>query len=365
MPIYLDYNATALVYPEVVAVVNEALAFPANPSSVHTQGRLAKKYIEDARQTIADSISCWPDELIFMGSGTEANATALASAGYDVLIGATEHSSVWNRFAADQPERLVPVDKNGLIKQDVLEAMLSKQKPAMVSMMLANNETGVIQPIAEIAAICKKYDVLLHCDAAQALTKIPVDVGALGVDMLTLSAHKCGGPVGAAALVVRRGVPFKPLLTGGGQEGRRRAGTENVAAIAGFAKAVELADFAKMKKLRSMVDALEAELTKAGGTVFGADARRLPGTTCIAMPNVSNEVQLMDFDLNGFCVSAGSACSSGRVEVSHVLLAMGVGKPLAQGAIRISGGWNTTQEELEKFAVVWRITCERLSTGAA
>ncbi|MGE3713646.1 MAG: cysteine desulfurase family protein [Alphaproteobacteria bacterium] len=365
MPIYLDYNATNLVRPEVLGVINAVLEQPANPSSVHALGRQAKKYVEDARQVVADTISCWPDEVIFTSSGTEANATALGCAKGDVIISSIEHSSVWNRFSKDHIDRHIPVDANGHIIMTSLEGMLEKFKPQLVSVMLANNETGVINNIAEIAKLCKAHGTLLHCDAAQGLGKMRVDVGALGVDMLTLSAHKCGGPVGAAALVIRRGAPFTPLLTGGGQEGRRRAGTENVAAIAGFAKAVECIDLDHMRKLRGWLTTMEETFMRKGGIVFGSDVLRLPNTSCVAMPDVSNEVQLMDFDLNGFCVSAGSACSSGRVETSHVLLAMGISEIIAQCAIRISGGWNTKESEIQDFTKIWVTICERLATKNA
>ena len=211
-----------------------------------------------------------------------------------------------------------------------LTGCLASGAPAIVSVMLANNETGIIQPIRDVADICKKHGALLHCDAVQGLGKIPVDFGVLGADMMTLSAHKCGGPVGAAALVVRRDLPLTALLSGGGQELGRRAGTENIAAIAGFAKAVELIDLAHMQT-SCVIGWITwkrkwKDLRSLGATVFGKSSQRLPNTSCVAMPGVSNEVQLMDFDLKGFAVSAGSACSSGRIEVSHVLAAMGVPK---------------------------------------
>ncbi len=350
MPAYLDYNATAPIRPQVAAAMQTLLSAPANPSSVHSFGRAAKKQLEDARARIAAAISVWPDEIIFTASGTEANNTALANA-RDALVSAVEHSSVL------VGRQVIPVDANGIVSLSALSTMLEKHKPALVSVMLANNETGVIQPVAEIAALCRQHATLFHCDAVQALGKIPVDCGALGADMLTLSAHKCGGPLGAAALVVRRGVAFTPLLSGGGQELRRRAGTENVAAIVGFAKAVEEIDFAHMRELRAWLDAMEAQC----GTIFGKSALRLPNTSCIAMPGISNEVQLMDFDLQGFAVSAGSACSSGRIEVSHVLTAMGVPKTLAGCAIRVSGGWNTQESEIKAFTQAWCALHKRLT----
>ncbi len=380
MTIYLDYNATAPVRPEVVDKIKEILADPANPSSVHGYGRAAKKHLEDARRIIANHISCWPDEVIFMGSATEANVTALGSAKGNVLVSAIEHSSILSSLrgsvataAIQQKENwiaspaarndVIPVDANGIVKLDALEKLLTEQKPALVSVMLANNEIGVIQPVSEIAQLCKAHGALLHCDAVQGLGKIPVDIGALGVDMLTLSAHKCGGMVGAAALVVRRGTPFAALFTGG-QEGRRRAGTENVAAIAGFAKAIELFDFAHMQKLRGWLDAMENTMQSYGAEIFGKSAPRLPNTTCVSMPGVSQETQLMDFDIKGFAVSAGSACSSGRVEPSHVLAAMGASENAARSAIRISGGWKTTEADLISFTRAWLSTCERLAKTA-
>jgi len=354
--IYFDYNATAPLRPEVQATMQELLVAPSNPSSVHRFGREAKKHLENARKTIADAISAWPNEVIFCGSGTEANNWALrAIPGRRVLVSAVEHSSVL--YGNDT----ISVDSNGIIDLAALEKILAGGSPALISVMLANNETGVIQPICEVSELCKKHDALLHCDAVQGLGKIPVDFGALGVDMMTLSAHKSGGPVGAAALVVRRDLVLKPLLVGGGQELGRRAGTENIAAIAGFAKAVELIDFEQMRRLRGWLDAMELQMEKAGGTIFGKAAQRLPNATCVAMPSVSNEVQLMDFDLKGFAVSAGSACSSGRIEGSHVLGAMGVAKNLAASAIRVSGGWKTTQEDTISFTNAWKTNCARLA----
>ncbi|MFO0389031.1 MAG: cysteine desulfurase family protein [Alphaproteobacteria bacterium] len=369
MTIYLDYNATAPVRPEVIDKIKEILSLPANASSVHSYGRMAKKHLEDARRIISDHISCWPDEVIFMGSATEANATALGCAD-KILVSAVEHSSILRSNC------VIPVDTNGIVKLDALEEMLAEQKPTLVSVMLANNETGVLQPIAEIAKLCKARNAFLHCDAVQGLGKIPVDCGVLGVDMLTLSAHKCGGAVGASALIVRRGTPFTPLFSGG-QESRRRAGTENVAAIAGFAKAIELFDFVHMHNVRKWRDVMESvilskakDLQKAGDSsaspqndkiIFGKSAQRLPNTTCVSMLGVSHETQLMDFDLKGFAVSAGSACSSGRIESSHVLAAMGVPENIAKTAIRISAGWNTKEEDIKSITSAWLSTCERLA----
>ncbi len=358
-PVYLDYNATAPVRPEVIARMQEIWAAPMNPSSVHAAGREAKKHLENARKSIADSISAWPNEIMFTASGTEANITALRGiAGKRLLVSAIEHSSV---LKARTDAQMIAVDDKGTIDVAALDALLKDGTPALVSVMLANNETGVIQPVREVAEICKKHGALLHCDAVQGLGKMPVDFGVLGVDMMTLSAHKCGGPLGAAALIARRDLAVAPLLTGGGQELGRRAGTENLAAIVGFAAGVELsADRAHILQIRHWLAFIESEAEAIGGVVFGKSAPRLPNTTCVAMPGVSNEVQLMDFDLKGYAVSAGSACSSGRIEGSHVLNAMGVEKSLVASAIRISAGWATTQRDITTFTEIWRATSQRL-----
>jgi cysteine desulfurase len=348
MSVYLDYNATAPLRPEVIAKFSEMLAVPANPSSVHSYGRAAKKYLEDARKIIAEAIGAFTSEVIFMGCGTEANMAALHGFSIRrVLVSAVEHSSVLKHG-----DDIIPVDSNGIINLSALDKMLAGGDPALVSIMLANNETGAIQPIREAAGICKKHDALLHCDAVQGLGKIPVDFTALGCDLMTIAAHKMGGPVGAAALVVRQDLPVAPLLIGGGQEMNRRAGTENVAAIAGFARAVELIDLAHMQKLRVWLDDMERHVF---ASVFSKEVNRLPNTTCLAVSGITQEVMIMKLDLSGFAVSAGSACSSGRIEASHVLTAMGVDKVLAGSAIRISGGWNTTREDIDKLSAYLRL----------
>lgn len=330
---------------------------PLNASSVHVWGREAKKHLEASRKIIAEAISAWPNEITFTASGTEANITALRGiTGRRVLVSAIEHSSVLKATDA----AIFPVTTDGIVDLDALDALLATSENALVSVMLANNETGVIQPIADISTICKRHGALLHCDAIQALGKIPVDFGALGVDMMSLSAHKCGGPVGAAALVVRRELPFVPLMTGGGQESGRRAGTENIAAITGFAAAVQATDLSQMNQLRHWLTKMETILIGEGALVFGKNSPRLPTTSCIAMPDVSNEVQLMDFDLNGFCVSAGSACSSGRIEISHVLKSMKIDEKTASYSIRVSGGWNTAQQQIQAFTQCWQQTHQRL-----
>lgn len=377
MSIYLDYNATAPLRPEVIDRVHEVLAQPMNASSVHSFGRHAKKILEDSRKTIAEAISAFPNEIIFCSSGTEANNWALRSqAGRRVLVSAVEHSSVLKpspHAGEGWVGGTIPVTSDGVVDINALDKMLRDPPPqplsftraepsrgegTIVSVMLANNETGIIQPIREVAEICKKHGALLHCDAVQGLSKIPLDFSLLGVDMMTISAHKMGGPVGAAALVVKQSIALLPMLLGGGQELSRRAGTENISAIAGFAKAVELIDFGQMEHLRGWFHNMEQTLAKAGAillpiTNYQLPTTKLPNTSCLARPATSSEVQLMHFDLKGIAISAGSACSSGRIEPSHVLGAMGIVKETASCAIRVSGGWNTKQEEIEAFTSAW------------
>lgn len=360
MPIYLDYNATAPLRPEVIEKINEIMAHPANPSSPHSFGRAAKKHLEDARVVIADSINVFVDEVIFTSSGTESNTTALL--GFPdrrVLVSAIEHSS---GLKANPNAEYIPVTSDGVVDLAALDAMLSaSNKPALVSVMFANNETGVLQPIAEVSALCKKYHALFHCDAVQGYGKLPVDFSSMGVDMLSLGAHKCGGPVGAAALVVRRDLPFKQLLKGGAQELNRRASTVNVPAVAGFAVAVEKYDLAQMQKLRGWLDAMEAE---TGAVVFGKNVARMPNASMLAMPGVTNQTQLIDFDLQGFAVSAGSACASGKLQGSSVLHAMGVPESLAVCAIRVSLGWNSREQDVKGFTAAWLQTYNRLNKKA-
>lgn len=353
---YLDYNATAPIRPQVIELMADIMQRPLNPSSVHKQGRAAKSLIEQSRRTIAEHLSCFPAELIFTGSGTEANNMALRS--FDnrlVAISATEHASVMNTMP---DATLLPVDQFGILDMEALALFLkSSDQPALVSVMLANNETGVIQPIHNIAALVHEYDGLLHCDAVQAFGKIPVDVNLLGVDMLSLSAHKLGAAQGIGALFVSQALEPKKLITGGGQELGRRAGTENVAGIAGFAKAVELAigDAEWKPRLRGWLDAMEMQCAVCfpdEHVVLGQGAERLPNTSALRMPKRSSETQLMRFDLAGFAISAGSACSSGRIEPSHVVRAM-LGGGARDDVVRVSGGWDTTEAEIQAFAEAW------------
>lgn len=363
--IYLDYNATSPLLPAVRAAMDAVGDGPLNPASVHGAGRRAKKILEDSRASIAQALGAFANEVLFTSSGSEANNMVLRAFAADraLLVGASEHASVLKTgqlLGAD----VVAVNENGLLDLANLESKLKHLgRPALVSVQLANNETGVIQPLAEIAALVHAHGGLLHADAVQALGKIPLDWGMLGADMLTLCAHKAGGPVGAGALLIRNDLPIKPLISGGAQELGRRAGTENIHAIAGFAALVrEVAHCPDAGKWLSWRDGLETALLAAcpDAQVFGRAAPRLPNTLMLSMPGVKSETQLIHFDLAGFALSAGSACSSGKMATSHVLLAMGVAPELAATAIRISFGWGTTEAEVKAFATCWKAAATRL-----
>ena len=354
--IYLDFNATAPLRPEAREAMLVALEQVGNPSSVHAFGRRARRLVEQARGHVAALVSVPPAQVIFTGGATEANATVLQGSGRGhVLVSAVEHDSVLSGAAAMR----VPVTADGVVDLITLDRLLAAdRRPALVSVMAVNNETGVIQPIPEVAAVARRHGALVHCDAVQAAGKVPFTLGGLGVDLLSLSAHKLGGPQGVGALVVRDGLPVRPLLRGGGQERRRRAGTENVAGIAGFGAAARaaangLGAFAELAGLRYRLERTIQEAEPAA-RAFGAGATRVANTTCLLMPGVSAETQLMGFDLAGIAVSAGSACSSGKVEPSHVLLAMGATEAEANAAVRISLGWATTEEEVDRCAEVWQ-----------
>jgi cysteine desulfurase len=351
---YLDHNATSPLRPVAREAMVEALQAGGNPSSVHRPGRAARARLDKARRRVAQLVGALPAEVVFTSGGTEANNMVLRGSGRQrVLVSAVEHESVPKAMPA--AER-IPVDHNGVIDLAVLERMLAGE-PALVSVMFANNETGVIQPIAEVVRLAQAAGSLVHCDAVQAAGKVPVDLHGLGVDYLSLSAHKLGGPTGVGALVVRSGAPFAADRVGGGQENYRRAGTENVGGIAGFGAAAEASrDGLDVAALR---DRIEASLPMA--KVHGAGARRLPNTSCLSMPGVKAETQVMALDLAGIGVSAGSACSSGKVTRSAVLTAMGVVPADADAAIRISCGWNTVFEDIDRLIATWRDLYIRLA----
>ena len=285
--------------------------------------------------------------MIFTSGATEANNTVLRTYQGPVFASAIEHPSVIEATDA----QIIPVSKNGIVDLAALERMLEHTNRALVSVMWVNNETGVIQPVEDIAALCRRAGALFHCDAVQAAGRVPVSMVA---DYLTLSAHKIGGPQGVGALVVAPKAPPVRLIYGGGQERRQRAGTENVAGIAGFGAAARdaLAGLAGFAALASWRNAIESAL--AGIHVFGTGAPRVANTSCFALRGVNADTQLMALDLAGICVSSGSACSSGSVKPSHVLAAMGADSALSACALRVSLGWTTTQAEIDAFIAAWQ-----------
>jgi cysteine desulfurase len=369
--VYFDWNATAPLRREAQQALQDALCLFGNPSSVHAEGRAARHLIERAREQVAQLVAARPADVIFTSSGTEANMLALTpaieTAGEKrprdrLFISAIEHSSVraGGRFPREAIAD-VPVDADGRVNLVALAEAVSKASRPLVSIMLANNETGVVQPVAQAAAIVHAAGGLLHVDAVQATGRIPVDIAALGADLLTLSAHKIGGLKGVGAVVrASDEIHFAdPLIRGGGQERGARAGTENVAGIAAFGAAAAVAqrqfaaDAAGMLALRDLLEeGLRAISPRI--TVFGAGAERLPNTTLFALPGVKAETAVIAFDLEGVALSSGAACSSGKVQPSHVLAAMGVSPPLLRGAVRVSLGWTTTKADVERFLGAWR-----------
>jgi cysteine desulfurase len=358
---YLDYNATAPLRPEVRVAMAEALLLTGNPSSVHEEGRAARAAIEAARTKVANLAGAAPEDVIFTSGGTESNALALAAQGgaaWHCYLSAVEHPSVMSggRFYRETTT-VIPVTRDGIVDLDVLASELEKHhlggwRP-FVSLMAANNETGAIQPVAEAAKLVHDAGGLLHSDAVQAPGRMPLNLGDLDADMLSLSAHKIGGPKGVGALVLKPGVTVEPLLKGGGQERRRRAGTENVAGIVGFGVAAGLAasDLGNADTIRGLRDRLETgtRAVAADAVIVSESVARLPNTSCITVPRAKAETLVIGLDLAGVAVSAGSACSSGKVEASHVLRAMGMEPEMAQGAIRVSLGIGTTSHDIERF----------------
>jgi cysteine desulfurase len=364
--VYLDWNATTPLRPEAREAMAYAFELGGNPSSVHAEGRQARRLIEEARAAVARAVGAPSRDVVFTSGGTEANALALTPGLRRVstpverlVVSAVEHASVMagGRFSADAIER-AGVTRSGVLDLDRLRQMLAGQPPALVSIMLANNETGAVQPVQEAAAIVHEAGGLLHVDAIQAFGKIHLDINALNADLVSLSAHKIGGPKGVGALVLAEGLlGLEPVLRGGGQELGRRAGTENVAGIAGFGAAVKAAmagleaDAGRVNGLRNR---LEAGLRRTPGMIVFCDGvPRLPNTALFTVPGLKAETAVIGFDLAGIAVSSGSACSSGKVQPSHVLQAMGFAPEMAQGAVRLSLGWSTTAEDVDRTLEAW------------
>lgn len=382
---YLDYNATTPIHPEIVAYMAETLTLGGNASSVHAEGRGARAVIEHARMQICNLVGADVAGLVFTSGGTEAcnlalqTRTAPAGGITRLIVSAIEHSAILEPMGAcGMSVTILPVDAQGVVDLDALDKALEDPSPALVCVMAANNETGVVQPIAEIGEKTRKHGSVFFCDGVQAAGKIALNMWRLNIDMLALSAHKIGGPAGVGALIAAPHVIVGSQLRGGGQELRRRAGTENLSGIAGFGMAADLtakqmgksADLTakQMEKSRSnskgagaeiLRDKLETALQKTTPEVniFGQNAPRLPNTSCFGLAGVSAETLIMALDLDGIAVSAGSACSSGKVTRSHVLAAMGVGDDLTTSAIRVSFGRDSCDTDIDKFMAVWsRIT---------
>jgi cysteine desulfurase len=383
--IYLDWNATAPLRPEARAAMLAALDAVGNPSSVHAEGRTARRLIDDARRHVATLVGAEPGNVVFTSGGTEANMLALSpalgtsgSAVRDVLlVSAIEHPSVLagGRFAPDAVAQ-VPVAPDGRVDLPALEGRLAALKREgrtrpLFSLMHANNETGVVQPVAAAAEIVHRAGGMLHVDAVQTAGRNPCDINSLGADLLTLSGHKLGGPKGVGALVRRdEGLHLAdPLIKGGGQERGLRAGTENVAAIAGFGAAAAVAGRdrdGERRRLAGLRDRLEAGLKAdfPGTIVFGEAAERLPNTTLFALPGAKAETAVIGLDLGGVAVSSGAACSSGKVAASHVLAAMGVPAALARGAVRVSLGHATEESDVDRFLFAWTRLAQTLLKGS-
>lgn len=345
--VYMDANATMPISAAARSALEHALQALGNPSSVHKFGRAARALVDHAREQVAKLAGARAQDVVFTSSGTEANNLAIASRGDRALIvSGIEHDSVLKPALAVKARVLRTLPDGRVDLSDLELALAQVGKPAFVSMMLANNETGVIQPVREAAELVRRAIGVLHCDASQAPGRVRVDMGALGADLLTLSAHKMGGVVGAGALVLKGDLPLSPQLVGGGQEKFRRAGTENAPAIAAFGAAA--AEAAALPESSSLLrDRLEAQLAEFGEgvTVLGKDSERLPNTSCFALVGKSSETLVMALDLAGYAISAGSACSSGKVKPSHVALAMGHRDDVARGALRVSlGAWNKAAE---------------------
>lgn len=376
---YLDHNATAPLRPEARAAVLAAFDLVGNASSVHAEGRRSREAVEVAREHVAALVGAKPEEVVFTSGATEANNWVVRGGWDRLLVGATEHDSVLAPARSSRSDVIeLRCCAGGLVDVASIAGALPALHPSLVaphpyplptggrgtcgagglvSIHLANAETGVVQPIAEAAEVARRSGYLVHGDAVQAVGRVAVDFRALGIDFMSISAHKLGGPKGVGALVIREGIELRPLLAGGGQERRRRSGTENVAAIAGFgaaaAAALEgLGDMARVTRLRDRLEAGVKAITP-DAVVIGSQSSRIPNTSCIALVGADASTLLIQLDLAGIAVSAGSACSSGKIGGSHVLAAMGIDSRLARGAIRVSLGPTTTEHDVERFIAAW------------
>jgi len=359
---YLDYNASAPLRAEARAAMVAAIDTLGNPSSVHAEGRAARAIIEHAREEVAKLVNAHASEVVFTSGATEANNWVMAGSWDEICVSSIEHDSVLAPARASGARlSSLPVSTIGVVDVEAAKSILARaserSQRVLVSLMLANNETGVMQPAAEVAAEARRLGATMHIDAVQAPGRIRVDFAALGADAMVLSAHKLGGPRGAGALILRDGVTLPPLIRGGGQERRRRGGTENVTGIAGFGAAVaavqhETDAVARMRRLHTMLEDGVLRLTPMA-TIIGRDAKRVANTSCIALPGNAAETLVIKLDLEGIAVSAGAACSSGKVGPSHVLEAMGLGADMARAVIRVSLGPQTSEGDIAAFLAAW------------
>lgn len=357
MSVYLDYNASSKVRPQAIEAALKALKMGGNASSIHGPGRAARAMIEDARGAVADLVGAIPGQVTFTSGGTEANNLAIMSAkasGIERLIVlSTEHESIIATAQASGLQVLSwPVDGLGLADLDWLQAILADGTPSMACLAMANSETGVIQPIGAVTALTGPAGAWLHVDAVQTVGKLAIDFQSMGADTLSLSGHKVGGPQGSGALVASGRINLVRIQHGGGHERGRRAGTENLSGIVGFAAAARASQPNVLAHQALWRDAAAERLKAAGAVVMGEGAPRLPQTLFIAMPGFGSELQVMSLDLAGYAVSAGAACSAGKVTGSAVIKAMGR-EDLANFTLRISGGWDTTEADWQGFAEVW------------
>ncbi|NNL89809.1 MAG: cysteine desulfurase [Marinicaulis sp.] len=375
---YLDHNATAPVRPEVIEAVAAAMAHDGNSLSVHEEGRKVRKILEDARESVRALVNAPVNGVIFTSGGTESIHYALHGLVKPhtiatIFVSSIEHAAVKaNAETTGANLEFIPATPCGLVDLDWLTDRLAKFDTErdggfVVCIMFANNETGVIQPVAEAAAITHDAGGLLFCDAAQAAGKVPVNFVVSGADVMSLTGHKFGGPLGVGAVIAGPNLPLDPVMRGGGHEENRRAGTHNVPGVAGLGVAAKLAkeSLARASEIAVMRDAMQAAAEGAGAKIWGKENERLPGTLCLSAPGFSGATQMMTMDLAGLAVSAGTACSSGKTKPSHVLTAMGASEEEATSAIRISLGWNSTQDDADAFIREWPRAYARIKERAA
>lgn len=375
---YLDHNATAPVRPEVIDIVARTMALDGNASSVHEEGRRAHKIVEDAREDVRALVNAPAGGVVFTSGGTESihyilHGAVAAQALEKIFVAAIEHpATLANAETTGVAVEMAPVTTDGVIDLEQMRGQLQSHRESgggafLVCLMMANNETGVIQPIRDAADMVHEYDGLLFSDAAQAVGKIPVNFAMSGADMMAFTGHKFGGPLGVGAVIAGPDLALAPVLRGGGQEMNRRASTSNTPGVAGLGKACALAKetIARSEAIARLRDRMQAAAEDAGARIWGANAERLPGTLCLSAPGFSGSTQLMTMDLAGLAVSAGSACSSGKSKPSHVLAAMGASEEEATSAIRVSLGWNSTQEDADAFIREWPAAYARIKERAA